>query len=130
MWPVKGTVVSEYSKGETDGIKIMATRGDKVVAADDGIVGAVSLSDAIIPVVVLKHSNGLMTVYAHIDDISVRKGWQLKKGDGIGKVPASGKDQIHFEVRKGFDSLNPLDFLPSSKDIKIIKSRAGQITTV
>ena len=60
---------------------------------------------------VLRHEGNLLTVYANIDGITVSKGDRVKRGQAIAKVRAGDKPFLHFEVRQGFDSVDPMPYL-------------------
>lgn len=107
--PANGSIVRTYKKGVNDGIDISAPAGSQISAAGSGTVAAVTRDTDGVPIVVVRHSDGLMTVYAGIDKLSVSKGDSVKKGQGIGTARNSGV--LHFEVRDGFDSVNPEDYL-------------------
>ena len=62
----------------------------------------------------IKHSKNWITAYAHLDKIYKKKGSSVKKGDYIGLVGKSGnvnEPQLHFEIRKGKEAVNPINFL-------------------
>ena len=62
----------------------------------------------------IHHSNGLVTAYAHLDRVHVVRGDTVKRGQAIGTVGSTGtvaNPQLHFEVRKGIESLNPAKYL-------------------
>ena len=64
--------------------------------------------------VLLQHSDGWMTVYAHMDSMNVRRGSTVMVGQKIGTVGTSGKvdqAQLHFEIRKGTKAYNPISYL-------------------
>ena len=71
-YPVKGKIIREYAKGKTDGIDISSPAGSTVVAAMDGVVAAVTMDVNQVPIVVVKHADNLLTVYANLSDISQR----------------------------------------------------------
>ncbi len=115
MKPVRGRVISSYgSKANglhNDGINIAAARGSPVAAADNGVVvyagnglkGSGNL-------VLVRHENRWMTAYGHLDDIGVKSGQVLKRGQKLGSVGSTGSvstPQLHFEVRRGTQALNP-----------------------
>lgn len=110
-YPVKGKIIREYVKGKTDGIDISAPVGSSVVSADAGTVAAITQDAKSIPIIVIKHSNGLMTVYTNVGDITVSKGASVTRGQTIGKVRDGNPSFVHFEVRKGFDSVDPMTYL-------------------
>lgn len=107
--PVSGAIIRVYEKGKNDGIDIAAPSGTKVGAAGAGSVAAITRDTSGVPIVVLRHSDGLMTVYTGLDSLSVAKGDQVSAGDAIGTAGNSGF--VHFEVRRGFESVDPEDFL-------------------
>ncbi len=118
-WPVRGRVLSHYgAKGNglfNDGINIAAKRGTAVVAAENGAVAyAGNELKGMGNLVIVQHSGGWMTVYAHMDSMSVRRGATVKVGQKIGTVGATGKvdqPQLHFEIRKGTKAYNPESYL-------------------
>ena len=110
-YPVKGKIIREYVKGKTDGIDLSAPVGSTVVAAERGTVAAITADADQVPILVLKHADNLLTVYANIGDISVEKGQAVSRGQGIGKIRKGNPSYLHFEVRKGFESVDPMDYL-------------------
>lgn len=107
--PADGAIVRAYSKGKNDGIDISAGAGASVKAAASGTVAAITTDTEGTPIVVIRHDNGLMTVYAGLDGLSVSKGDKVKSGQSIGK--ARGKGVVHFEVRKGFEAVDPEKYI-------------------
>ncbi|WP_022708502.1 M23 family metallopeptidase [Paracoccus zeaxanthinifaciens] len=107
--PVSGSIIRDYEKGKNDGIDIAAPSGAAVNAAGSGTVAAITRDTAGTPIVVVRHDNDLMTVYAGLGDVSVAKGDSVSAGQGIGKAGDGGS--VHFEVRRGFDSRDPTDYL-------------------
>lgn len=110
-FPVNGAIIREYSKGKNDGIDISASTGTAVKAATSGQVAAITSDADKVPIVVIKHPNNLLTVYANLDAISVKKGDNVSRGQSIGKVRAGSPSYVHFEVREGFESVDPLPYL-------------------
>ena len=107
--PVAGSITRTFSKGKNDGIDISAPTGTTVSAAGSGRVAAITRDTDGVPIVVIRHEGELMTVYAGMSQLSVQKGDQVKAGQKIGTAGGSGA--IHFEVRKGFDAVNPESYL-------------------
>ena len=119
IWPVQGQVISTYGPKSTglknDGINIAVPRGSPVLAADGGTV-AYAGSD--IPgygnVVLVRHPNGLMTTYAHLERMFVQENIVVAKGDLLGTVGTSGgvdTPQLHFEIRRDKEALDPSKYL-------------------
>ncbi len=120
-WPVRGTILSHYGAKSgglfNDGINIGASRGTAVNAAENGVVAyAGNEVKGMGNLVIIQHSGGWMTVYAHMDSMSVRRGARVSVGQKIGTVGATGKvdrPQLHFEIRKGTKAYNPASYLRS-----------------
>ncbi len=115
MQPVEGRVISSYGpkKGgmHNDGINIAAPKGSPVKAAENGVVvyagnelkGSGNL-------VLIRHENRWMTAYAHMDKTLIKRGQIIKRGQQIGTVGSTGSvdsPQLHFEVRRGTEAINP-----------------------
>ncbi|MCL2673141.1 MAG: LysM peptidoglycan-binding domain-containing protein [Alphaproteobacteria bacterium] len=119
MWPVQGKILRNYgvvSHGQSnDGINIAARFGEDVRAAENGIVvyadsGLRSFGNLIL----IKHADGFITAYGHNDKLLVKKGDNVKKGQTIALAGTSGGvdvPQVHFSVRRGVQSVNPMLFL-------------------
>ncbi|MGB7244679.1 MAG: peptidoglycan DD-metalloendopeptidase family protein [Sulfitobacter sp.] len=111
VFPVKGSIIREFSKGKNEGINIKAAAGTAVGAADAGTVAAITESADGVPIVVVRHDGNLLTVYANVTDVSVKKGDKVARGQSIAKLRSGNDAYVHFEVRKGFDSVDPQPFL-------------------
>ncbi len=109
--PVDGPIVRPYS-GSNEGIDIAAATGTAVRAAGNGSVAAITQSTDQIPILVVRHDDGLLTVYANIQDISVNRGDPVTRGQTIARVGEGDPSFLHFEVRRGFDAQDPTEFLP------------------
>jgi murein DD-endopeptidase MepM/ murein hydrolase activator NlpD len=110
-FPVQGSIIREYSKGRNDGIDIGASVGTTVKAAASGQVAAITRNTDGINILVIRHPDNLLTVYTHVDNITVAKGDAVSRGQSIAKVADFDPARVHFEVRKGFDSVDPMDYL-------------------
>ncbi|MEM7717926.1 MAG: LysM peptidoglycan-binding domain-containing protein [Pseudomonadota bacterium] len=109
--PVQGSIIRPYAKGSNEGIGISANAGSQVVAADDGTVAAITRDTDQVPILVIRHANNLLTVYAGVDEIAVEKGDAVRRGDQIAVVRSAAPPFLHFEVREGFDSVDPSPYL-------------------
>ncbi|QQG37169.1 MAG: LysM peptidoglycan-binding domain-containing M23 family metallopeptidase [Micavibrio aeruginosavorus] len=118
-WPVDGPVISGYgpkSDGRSnDGINIRVPKGTPVRAAENGVV-AYSGDD--LPgygnLVLIRHADRWMTAYGHLDSVIATKGMTINRGQTIGTVGKTGSvdsPQLHFEVRRGTEALNPEPYL-------------------
>ncbi len=111
MMPVGGSIIRGYSKGKNEGIDISAGAGTGVMAAADGTVAAITRDTDQVPIVVLRHADNLLTVYAGVDSVTIEKGDSVKRGQQIAKIRNANPSFLHFEVRKGFDSVDPMPYL-------------------
>ena len=111
MRPVSGTIIRSYKKGANEGIDIGAPEGAAVLAADVGTVAAITKDTKGVAIVVIKHADGLLTVYTNIDSLLLKKGDAVTRGQEIAKVRAGTPSFLHFEVRKGLESVDPDDFI-------------------
>lgn len=120
-WPLKGQVISKFGPKSAglynDGINIAAKEGEFVKAAEDGTVAYVGNElKGYGNLVIVKHSGGWITAYAHLKDSLVKRGQKLDKGQRLGTVGASGNvtsPQLYFGLRKGRDAMNPENYLKS-----------------
>ncbi|OKO81188.1 LysM peptidoglycan-binding domain-containing M23 family metallopeptidase [Bradyrhizobium sp. NAS96.2] len=118
-WPVRGKVITAYgskTNGKVnDGINVAVPEGTPVKAAEDGVV-AYSGNElkGYGNLVLVRHSNGYVTAYAHASEILVKRGDTIKRGQVIaksGQTGEAGSPQLHFEIRKGSSPVDPLQFL-------------------
>ena len=120
IWPVEGNVISDFgAKGGgryNDGINIAAENGAPVRAAESGVVAyAGNEVRGFGNMLLLKHTNGWVTAYAHNQELLVKRGERVQRGQVIAHVGQSGsvdRPQLHFEIRKGKRAVDPLQELP------------------
>ena len=119
LWPVHGRILANYglSTGEAhnQGINIAAPLGTLVRSIDAGAVAYVGNEvKGYGNLVLIKHSNGWISAYAHLDDVIVKKGDTVSAGEVIAKVGDTGgvgEPQLHFELRRGKKPVDPKEFL-------------------
>ena len=109
--PVSGKIIRGYQKKKNDGIDIAASAGGTVAAAASGTVAAITKDTQGVPILVLRHDGNLLSVYANIADITVKKGDKVKRGQALAKVRAADPAFLHFEIRQGFESVDPMPYL-------------------
>ena len=109
-YPVNGKIIRDYVKNKTDGIDISAPEGSPVVAAETGVVAAITADTQGVPIIVLKHEGNLLTVYAGIGNISVKEKEKVSRSQMIGNIRSGDPSFLHFEVRRGFESIDPMEF--------------------
>jgi len=116
MWPAKGKLLAGFAEPRSKGIDIDGRPGDPVVAA---AAGRVTYTGTGIPglgkLVVIKHDNGFITVYAHNRSILVKEQQNVARGEKIAELGASDADRpkLHFQIRKGAAAVDPLRYLPA-----------------
>lgn len=110
--PVDGRIIRAYDKKKKiEGIDISATAGSPVKAAADGTVAAVTQDTKKVPVILIRHPNGLITIYANVASIKVAKGASVKRGQTIATVAPGNPAFMHFEVLKGAETVDPAPYL-------------------
>lgn len=118
-WPVRGKIISNFGpigKGRhNDGINIKADHGTSVKAAENGVVAYVGNElKGFGNLILIKHSGGWVTAYAHNHKFFVKKGEKVTIGQKIASVGSTGgvkSAQLHFEIRKGTRAINPLNYM-------------------
>lgn len=118
-WPVRGRVIAAFgakTNGKSnDGINLSVPAGTPIKAAEDGVVAyAGSELKGYGNLVLVRHSSGYVTAYAHASEIAVKRGDTVKRGQMLGKAGQTGdvtSPQLHFEIRKGSTPVDPTQFL-------------------
>jgi len=118
-WPVRGRVITGFGPKpnglQNDGINVAVPEGTPIKAADDGVVAyAGNELKGYGNLVLVRHSNGFVTAYAHASEILVKKGDVVKRGQTIAKSGQTGSvtsPQLHFEIRKGSTPVDPAQYL-------------------
>ncbi|EAQ01841.1 LysM domain/M23/M37 peptidase [Pseudooceanicola batsensis HTCC2597] len=110
-YPVKGRIIREYARGRSDGIDIAADPGTAVRAADAGTVAAITSDADNVRVIVVRHAGKLLTIYSNVDGIAVQEGQTVARGQKIAEIRSGESPYVHFEVRKGLEATDPMDYL-------------------
>jgi murein DD-endopeptidase MepM/ murein hydrolase activator NlpD len=118
-WPVKARVIAGFGPRpngqQNDGINLAVPEGTAVKAAEDGVVAyAGSELKGYGNLVLVRHSNGYVTAYAHAKELMVKRGDPIKRGQVIAKSGQTGNvdaPQLHFEIRKGPAPMDPMPML-------------------
>jgi murein DD-endopeptidase MepM/ murein hydrolase activator NlpD len=118
-WPVRGRVIAAFGPKpngvQNDGINLAVPEGTPIKAAEDGVVAyAGSELKGYGNLVLVRHSNGFVTAYAHTSDILVKRGETVKRGQVIAHAGQTGNvtsPQLHFEIRKGATPVDPSQYL-------------------
>jgi lipoprotein NlpD len=116
MWPSDGRIVATFDEGKNKGIDIAGKMGQQVMAAGSGkVMYAGSGIRGYGNLVIVKHSNNLLSAYAHNRTILVKEGQNVTKGQAIAEMGDSDADtvKLHFEIRQQGKPVDPSKFLPS-----------------
>ena len=117
IWPARGKVIAGFAEPRRKGIDIDGKLGDPVIAA---AAGRVTYTGTGIPglgkLVVIKHDNGFITVYAHNKEILVKEQQIVTRGQKIAELGNTDSDRpkLHFQIRKGSAAVDPMRYLPAS----------------
>jgi lipoprotein NlpD len=115
LWPANGKLIGTFSEGSSKGIDIAGKAGDAIVAANDGkVILASNTLRGYGNMLVIKHNNAWLTVYAHNSKLLVKEGQTVSRGQKIAEMGNSDADQVklHFEVRRDGTPIDPLKYLP------------------
>lgn len=115
-WPADGNVVKRFqSDAAIPGIEIAGSAGTPVRAAADGVVvysgnGLVGYGE----LVIIKHSDSLLSAYAHNAKRLVKEGQRVSAGQQIATMGSSGAANtgLGFQIRRDGNPVDPLDYLP------------------
>lgn len=113
-WPHRGNIITAYSES-TRGIDIAGKVGDPVKAAAAGNVSYVGNGlRGLGNLVLITHSNGFISAYAHNHRITVKQGQRVSKGQQIAELGQSDttSPRLHFEIRRNGNPVNPQSYLP------------------
>ena len=119
VWPVEGKIISSFGRRASgvhnDGINIACEPGSAVKAADSGVVvyDGNELT-AYGNLLLVRHSSGFVTAYAHNKKLLVQRGDAVRQGQTIALAGSTGdvdRPQLHFEIRKGDRAVDPNRYL-------------------
>lgn len=101
-----------------EGVDFNAKAGTNVLSVFGGVVKQVTTDQLYATSVVIEHNGGYTSTYRLLDNVSLKVGDKLSKGDVIGVVSSNGayecasESHIHYELSKNGEMVNPMDFLP------------------
>ena len=118
-WPVQGPVLAGFGPQgggiHNDGIDIAVAAGTPVAAAENGVVAyAGNELRGLGNLLLILHADGWVTAYAHTGSILVRRGDRVSRGQLVatsGIAELAGTPLLHFEIRRGTQAVDPLDYL-------------------
>jgi murein DD-endopeptidase MepM/ murein hydrolase activator NlpD len=123
IWPAKGWVSSEFGyrqspfTGEKEfhkGLDICSRKGSPIISPANGVVGSIETDPGYGKMVVINHGHGLITRYAHLDKVTVKKGQAVLRGQEIALVGNTGRTtgpHLHYEVYLNGVPVNPLRYI-------------------
>jgi murein DD-endopeptidase MepM/ murein hydrolase activator NlpD len=122
-WPVKGRIISRFGSkpngARNDGINIAVPVGTSVKAAENGVVAyAGNELKGYGNLVLIRHADNWVTAYAHNSSLLVQRGDQVTRGQIVAKAGQTGSvtsPQVHFEIRRGSEAVDPLSNLESNQ---------------
>jgi lipoprotein NlpD len=114
MWPADGKIIGTFDGGKK-GIDIAGKSGQAIVAAGSGTVLYASSVRGYGNLVIVKHTNNLLSAYAHNKTILVKEGQNVSMGQKIAEMGSSDTDavKLHFEIRQLGKPVDPSKFLPN-----------------
>ena len=113
-WPAAGAVITRFDGSRNKGLDIAANLGDPVIAAASGEIAYVGQLRGYGNLLIIKHSNGFLTSYAHLQGFDVREGQSIAAGKQVATVGAteSPRPMLHFELRYNGQPVDPARYLP------------------
>ncbi len=130
IWPVSGRITSKYGNRKHPvsgryhmhtGLDIAAKKGTTIKAAANGVVLFSGDGGTYGNMVVIRHQENYITVYAHASKLIVKKGQYVKQGQKIAEVGSTGVttgNHLHFEVKKSNSRIDPLNALNEKIKVK------------
>ena len=114
-WPANGNIIASFAAGKNRGIDIAGTKGQKVLSAADGTVLHKGSMNGYGNLVIIKHSDNVLSAYAHNDKILVQEKQQIKRGQQIAEMGSTDSDRVklHFEIRYQGKPVDPVKYLPA-----------------
>ncbi len=117
IWPTQGEIITRFSTQEQkngisiageSGTPVSATANGRVVYAGTGLIGFGRI-------IIVKHSEEFLSVYAHNSRIVVNEGDSVQQGQKIAEMGSTDAERVklHFEIRRFGKPVNPLDYLPA-----------------
>ncbi|NMF90527.1 peptidoglycan DD-metalloendopeptidase family protein [Aromatoleum petrolei] len=116
LWPASGQVIETFDESTNKGVDIAGKAGDPVVASAGGkVVYSGSGLRGYGKLVIIKHDANYLTAYAHNQQLLVKEGDSVSKGQKIAELGSTDTDRpkVHFEIRKQGRPVDPLKYLPA-----------------
>jgi murein DD-endopeptidase MepM/ murein hydrolase activator NlpD len=110
------------------GLDFKGPVGTPILAAAEGTVVLAGFNGGYGETIEIRHANGLVTRYAHLSGLNVRRGQMVERGVQIGRMGSTGRStgsHLHFEVRLNGQAINPRKFLEANPDVLKVQTVAG-----
>jgi murein DD-endopeptidase MepM/ murein hydrolase activator NlpD len=132
LWPVDGQLIGAFGDRSDPfsheqawhtGVDISAPMGSPIHVTADGVVSVAEYSGGYGRLVVVDHGGGVQTYYAHLSRIDVIAGQEVRQGEVVGALGASGRvtaPHLHYEVRLGGNAVNPYTYLSHASVAKAV----------
>lgn len=113
-WPTSGQVIAQFGEGGNKGIDFAGKEGDAIAAAADGRVFFVGLQKGYGNLLIIGHTGGFISVYAHNRRILVAEKQTVAKGQKVSEMGRSDSESVklHFEIRLQGKPVDPALYLP------------------
>ncbi len=114
-WPAQGKVITNFNDSSSKGIVISGKRGQPVTASAGGrVIFSGTGIRGLGKLVVIRHNSNYLSVYGHNDNLLVKEGQTVGKGQRIAEMGSSDADQVklHFEIRRQGKPIDPIQLLP------------------
>ena len=118
MWPTSGKVVGTFNDATSKGIAIAGKLGQPVLASAPGrVIFSGTGIRGFGKLIVIKHNNTYLSVYAHNSELMVKEGQTVSKGQKIAEMGNTDADQVklHFEIRRFGKPVDPMKLLPGAR---------------
>ena len=115
MWPASGQLIGTFDEATNKGVDIAGKPGDPVLASAGGkVVYSGAGLRGYGKLVIIKHDANYLTAYAHNQQLLVKEGDSVTKGQKIAELGSTDADRpkVHFEIRKQGRPVDPLKYLP------------------
>ena len=130
-WPLHGVLLAGFGPQgggiHNDGIDIAVRIGTPVAAAENGIVAyAGNELRGLGNLLLILHADGWVTAYAHTQMILVRRGERVSRGQTVATSGSAAVPLLHFEIRRGTEAVDPLDYLGAAVGVLVRPGGLGQ----
>lgn len=115
LWPANGPIIARFDEATNKGVGIGGNPGDPVVASAAGsVVYAGSGLRGYGKLVIIKHDDEYLTAYAHNQNLLVKEGDTITRGQRIAELGSTDTDRpkLHFEIRRQGRPVDPMQYLP------------------